>query len=94
VEPTQAVIEANMKRAIIFARDWLNETEDISEDFNELMPLWQNDHAALQAHVSLLRGLRLIVETQRAEVQKQLRLADDASTPLVSLDYLLLSVGR
>lgn len=85
-DKTQTVIEANMKRAVIFARDWLDETEDTSDHFNELTPLWQNDRAALQAHVSLLRGLRKIVETEREEVRKQRRLADDASAAVRQLD--------
>jgi hypothetical protein len=86
VAKTQAVIDSNMKRTAIFSRDWLNKTDDTPEDQNELMLLWQNDHTALQAHISLLRGLRVIVEAERAEARKQRQLAENASATVGRLE--------
>jgi hypothetical protein len=79
-ETQEAVIDSNMKRTAIFARDWLDETEDTPEDLKELMLLWQNDHTALRSHVSLLTaaGLRVLVQDSREQAREQRRLADNA----------------
>jgi hypothetical protein len=79
VDRIQAVIESDMKKTAYFARNWCDETEYASEDLKELTLLWQNDHTALQTHVSLLRGIRMIVEHHREDARKQRQYADKVS---------------
>jgi DNA repair ATPase RecN len=86
IDRIQAVIDSDMNRTAFFARNWCNETEDASEDLKELTLLWQNDHTALQTHVSLLRGLRMIVEHHKEDAQKQRQYADKVSASVRRLE--------
>jgi len=86
IDRIQAVIDRDMHRTAFLARNWCNETEDASEDLKELTLLWQNDHTALQTHVSLLRGLRMIVEHHREHARKQRLYADKVSAAVRRLE--------
>lgn len=86
IDRIQAVIDLDMNRTAYFARNWCNETEDASEDLKELTLIWQNDHTALQTHVSLLRSLRMIVEHHREEARKQRQYADKVSAAVRRLE--------
>ena len=89
IDRIQAVIDSDMNRTAFFARNWCNETEDASEDLKELTLLWQNDHTALQTHVSLLRGLRMIVEHHKEDAQKQRLYADKVSAAVRRLEQMI-----
>jgi hypothetical protein len=89
IDRIQAVIDSDMNRTAFFARKWCNETEDTSEVLKELMLRWQNDDTALQTHISLLSGLRMLVEDGREEARKQRQRADDASANVSRLEQMI-----
>jgi hypothetical protein len=89
IDRIQAVIDSDMNRIAFFARNWCNETENASEDLKELTLMWQIDHTALQTHVSLLRGLRIIVERHKEDAQKQCLYADKVSAAVRRLKQMI-----